>query len=131
MAKKTQGTGDTRQKLIDDAKAKFAAAEEALDAAQQEFAAADNSDGKAAAQVKINAATAERDRLAAVIDALLKDPGASGADDEDGPTTRDFIVGGNGVIRHNGRDYAEGDTIALTKPEWEQLAPLKVLAGEA
>ncbi len=38
---------------------------------------------------------------------------------------------GNGVIRHNGRDYAEGDTIALTKPEWEQLAPLKVLAGEA
>lgn len=133
MAKKTQAAGDTRQKLIEDAKAKVAEAAEALDAAKKEFAAAETDPARAEAQVKINAASEQAERFSGALDALLKaEKPAAGADHEaDGPTTRDFIVGGNGTIRHNGRDFDEGETIALTKPEFEQLAPLGVLAGEA
>ncbi len=137
MAKKTQAAGDTRQKLIDDAKAKGAAAAEALDAAKQEFGAAETDPARAEAQAKINAATEQLGRYEAVLEGLLKPaaPAASRAkdagDDEDGPDRRDFIVGGNGTVRHDGRDYAEGETISLTKTEFEQLMPLGVLAGAA
>ena len=137
MAKKTQAAGDTRQKLIDDAKAKVAEVSGALDAAKAEFKAADSDVARADAQSKINAATEQLARFEAVLEALLKEPGAGGGsagdggEDDDGPSLRDFIVGGNGTIRHNGRDYAEGDTIGLTKTEFDQVAPLGVLAGRA
>ena len=138
MAKKTQAAGDTRQMLIDDAKAKVAEVSGALDAAKAEFKAADSDVARADAQVKINAATEQLARFEAVLDALLKAPeagggnaGSDGGEDDDAPSLRDFIVGGNGTIRHNGRDYAEGETISLTKTEYDPLAPLGVLAGRA